>query len=828
SDLLRHYPRLAHWLVEMVQSRTTLQAEALLPAFLGECTSQDIPNNAYPFLCSDHGLADLRVFLANAQDDLHTFTTRLSSTSTDLPVGPTSQMASDELLVGPEETSKPSVCGQVLPQPRMRGKRTRVRRPRTRRQRLISLALLTLILGAILVPAGFLVSFGMSAYTTYHDLNNQAHSAVNHLLAVKTIFHGDTSHLTSFLDVAKLQQAEHEFIASDQDFQQLQNQLQHSSTLHTVVTYAPQYQATVQSAQVASVIGKDVAQIGQIITERAVQLAPAFRGSLLSVSKQPLLTPPMLATIGTTLDQVLPLLNDIEVHAPGLSLATLPISLDQRSQIGTLLQLLPQAVNDLSQVRSLLGTAGWVLGVDQPRTFLVQTMDRAELRATGGFTGQFGELKINGGRVEPFNLKDISLVEYAGNSNTYGQLAPAQYRSWWPFANWGLRDSNVSADFPTSAQMALQLYQQEVGTQADGVISFTPVVIEHVLDIIGPMSVPGYNVTVTAQNLEDLLHYYQLDNGGILKQINQQPNDQATSTRKRFTNTLASLLMSKVRSAPPNELLTIASQVLSDLRTKDLQIYFTNPSAESLLMQDGYAGQMDRSSTHDGFYVVQENLSASKASQYVQTIMHDTVTLNSQGGATHVLQVRLVYNQDGPVYGYDTYYDYLRVYVPPNSQLLKGDGFATDVPLCGGNYGACPANGVYPGHELVCPAGQYQPGAEPPDLSGSDGATWEPLHTIGGPSNVVSDEPDRAMYGGWVVVPKNCTMNVTLSWYVPPMSQQPYTLLVQRQAGTFPALDLTIVPSVADCTSFHFADFLVEDRSFTPAFKQGCDPKQRT
>ena len=43
---------------------------------------------------------------------------------------------------------------------------------------------------------------------------------------------------------------------------------------------------------------------------------------------------------------------------------------------------------------------------------------------------------------------------------------------------------------------------------------------------------------------------------------------------------------------------------------------------------------MDRSTTHDGLYVVQANLSASKASQYVQTIMHDTVTLDAAGVCT--------------------------------------------------------------------------------------------------------------------------------------------------------------------------------------------------
>jgi hypothetical protein len=344
--------------------------------------------------------------------------------------------------------------------------------------------------------------------------------------------------------------------------------------------------------------------------------------------------------------------------------------------------------------------------------------------------------------------------------------------------------------------------------------------IEHVLNIIGPISVPGYNETITAQNLEARLHYYQQDNAGIAKQVAVQPGDTATSLRKRFTTLLAHLLLDKVRQAPPDELIAIGREMLQDLKTRDLQVYFNNPQVEALLMQYGDASQLDRSTTHDGLYVVQANVSASKASQYVKTILHDTVTLDAQGGATHVLQMRLVYNQLGPVYGYDTYRDYVRIYVPPTSKLLWGDGFDTGTPLCGGSYAACPQNGVYSHDELVCPTGQYQPGAEAPSLTDPSGADWRPLDTIGPPTNLSSDEPGRSMFGGWVIVPKNCTMTVTLSWYVPPMSTNPYSLLVQHQAGTFPELGLTILPTPGNCTilrtaGLYFDGILGEDKSFT-------------
>ncbi len=713
----------------------------------------------------------------------------------------------------------------------------RTRRLYSKRRRIITLVALAVVLAGTLVPVGFLIAYGVSGYQTYVALKNQAHDGVDHLLNVKTIFTGVKAHPSGFLDEGKLLLARQQFDAAQTDFEQLQYKIDHTPIIATITAYFPQYNPQVQTARAASRIGVDATQMGQELISTALFLAPSFRGSLLTNSNKPLVTQQMLNLVGTTISDLLPRLTDIQLQSRQVSLDSLPVSATQRDEFGQLLQLLPQAQTDLEQVLNLLGAASWLLGVNSPRTFLVQTMDRAELRPTGGFTGQYGELTINSGRVGAFTLKDISLVEYTDTSATLGKLAPAQYRSWWPFANWGLRDSNLSADFPTSAQFAIQQYQLEVGHHVDGVILFTPFLIEHVLQITGPVHVPGYNDTITAQNLEDRLHYYQQDNAGIAKQVVYQPGDTSTSDRKRFTGYLAQLIMDQVRHAPPDELLAIGQEVLHDLKTKDLQVYFTDPQAENLLVQYNDAAQLDRSPSHDGLYIVQTNASASKASQYVKTTMHDTVTLDAAGGATHLLQLRLVYNQIGPVYGYDTYRDYVRVYVPPNSRLLWGNGFDTDKPLCGGQYAQCSPTGVYPQDQLVCPAGLYQPGAQAPSITDPDGGSWHPLDTIGPPTNMNSDEPGRTMFGGWVIVPKNCTMTVTLSWYVPPLAKN-YSLLVQKQAGMFPELDLTILPTPGDCasmglTALHFDGIMGEDMSFTaPSFRPpshssstGCYPQ---
>ena len=695
------------------------------------------------------------------------------------------------------------------------------RRPRSKRQRIIIWSMVAVILIGVIIPATYAVNYGINAYNTYNSLRNSAYSGVQHLLNVKTIFTGLKTHPNSFLDVTKLHLAQKEFTVAHQDFQQLQYTLDHASVIQAVTQYFPQYRSQITTARAASQIGMDVATIGTKLVQTALILAPSLSGSLLSNSSKPLVTPAMLTLIGSTIDYMLPLLNDIQSQSRQLTISALPVSANQRTQFVQLLQALPQATADLTQVRNLLGAIGWILGVGQPRTFLVQTMDRAELRPAGGFTGQYGELHINGGRVAPFSLHDISFVEYVNNSPTIGQLAPALYRSWWPFANWGLRDSNLSADFPTSARIAMNLYKHEVGHSVDGVILFTPILIEHVLNVIGPLQIPAYQETITAQNLEDRLHYYQQDNAGIRKEEIVQHVQDPSAARKLFTALVAQTLLSQIRHAPPDELLAIASEMLHDLKTKDLQVYAGNSQVEGLLVQYGDAAQIDRSTTHDGIYVVQTNESASKASQYVRTIVHDTVTLDAHGGATHLMQLRLVYNQLDTVYGYDTYHDYVRIYVPPTSRLLYSDGFDTGVPLCGGAYVACPQYDVYPKDELLCPAGQFQPGASAPSIADPDGGHWHPLDTVGPARSVTSDEPGRAMFAGLVIVPKNCTMTVTLCWYVPPMGNHPYSLLMQRQAGTFPDVAVTILPSPSSCSilrtqGLYFEGILTEDASFTP------------
>jgi hypothetical protein len=224
---------------------------------------------------------------------------------------------------------------------------------------------------------------------------------------------------------------------------------------------------------------------------------------------------------------------------------------------------------------------------------------------------------------------------------------------------------------------------------------------------------------------------------------------------------------------------------------------------------------------------VQSNISVSKATQYVKTTQTDVVNLDASGGATHHLTITLDYNKQGDVYGYPTYRDYLRVYVPAGSSLIEGYGFDSGSPMClpappasfkapkppanpkPSKYAKlpdCSYDDPYPGGGLACPAGGWATG-QPYSfdyMDSSDEKTPWPIDYLSGPTNTTSDEPGLAMWGGVVLVPPYCTAYITLTWYTPKVAapgktvktgQSPYSLLVQRQSGTFNALNVTIIPA---------------------------------
>jgi hypothetical protein len=342
-----------------------------------------------------------------------------------------------------------------------------------------------------------------------------------------------------------------------------------------------------------------------------------------------------------------------------------------------------------------------LLGVGQPAYYLAIAMDRSELRPGGGFQGNFGILELDGGKqskTTPFGLKNTYVLDQL-YAQKFGAITadcghpvtdPPNSAWWWPVRcvntyGWGLRDSNLSPDFPTNARTAIQIAQgageTPNGAPIQGVVAFTPGLIEDILKATGPLPMPEYNTTVTASNLEQTIHKYQLSTPAAQGQ-----------DRKQFTHDLASQLLARIKSMHGSGLKTIFTIAEQAIVSKDLQVYLSDPRAELILQQLGLASTISTGGG-DGFFVVDANDGGNKANLYVTETQTDLVTLLPNGGAYHRLAVSVTYDKNGhDVFNPgSTFYDYSdvqRTYLPGDATITGWSGYTPSIfgpSACQGN-----------------------------------------------------------------------------------------------------------------------------------------------
>ncbi len=591
-----------------------------------------------------------------------------------------------------------------------------------------------------------------------------------------------------------------EFVAAEHDFGAVNARLSAPDMALSIAGNISQVAAKIDAAEGLARAGSTVAGLGAEWTAVALPLVQRLHGSAVAQNAE-LVTPADMTAVQRALGDTLHVLDDLQTQLPSIHVSELPLCASQQAEFTKLAAEIPRVRDLVQQAQAWMGPVSWMLGVGTPRRFLVQTLDRTELRPTGGFTGEYGVLTIQNGKVASLTLNNVDLLDYGHYSNGWAinNRPPAVY-SWWPIANWGLRDANLSPDFPTDAKLVMSVFKNEGGGDVDGLININPLAIAHVLKVTGPLKVPLYGDVVTAANLEQKIHYYQLDPAGEARNHQLFPHDTQAFARKRFVQLVARLLEDTVRHLPLSQLKDVVKQALADMQARDIQVYVKNPQIEQVLTRERATGTIVVPRGVDSFFVVHTNWSAAKSTPHIQVVQRDSVWLDAHGGATHYLTVTMSNVASAvPYYGPTTYQDFVRVYVPSGARLLGADGFDTGVKLC--DIQSCPAV-PYPNGELVCPTGHYDPLQRTNTILGND--KTPPLDVLGGPTTRQTDVPGTTMWGGNVVIPIFCTATLWLSWYVPnvaapshavPAGSQPYTLIVQRQGGTFYEADITIHPA---------------------------------
>lgn len=303
-----------------------------------------------------------------------------------------------------------------------------------------------------------------------------------------------------------------------------------------------------------------------------------------------------------------------------------------------------------------------VLGFNKPRTYLVLFLNNTELRPGGGFIGSYAVVTVD---------KAIPHIAIVSGSETIDNAAPDAYLSpptplqkYLNIAKWQFRDSNWSPDFTVSTVNSLKLFRLEGGVGADtidGVIGFTPVVLEKILTIIGPTTVDGREFT-TANATEKL--EYEVEHG-------YKERGLAFSERKKILVNLVHAMVARMVAGVVLHWSEYNALLLSLLREKQVVVYSTTPSEQSDFITQGWAGEM-KSAPTDYLLWADANLGALKTDVVIDRALTYTFAPIAKGmRATATMNY---VNTGAFTWRTTRYRDYARIFVPLGSRLVGSSG----------------------------------------------------------------------------------------------------------------------------------------------------------
>jgi len=604
-----------------------------------------------------------------------------------------------------------------------------------------------------------------TVYQNYHNDLVLAEDGAARLQDAESVIKGLTSGSFSMQD---LERAHQDFITAASNFTQVQSDLEQVPGFATNI---PKYGALLHPALHILPLAIELSQAGitgtNMLNLILSRLANPFNG------KGQGLTPADLTTIRQDIAQIEATLNTAVNQINHLQPADLQVDPRIGPAIASFRAELPKLQSGMQTIQEVLNVAPTILGIGQPASYLIEQMDSTELRPGGGFIGTYGIATVSGGRLSNIFMTDVDLLDHPFEANGGTIPFPPQYQ-WFTLApTWSLRDSNLDADFPTSAYYGEQNYHLEGGNVAlQGVIAITPWFIKDAMEVTGPIYVSEYHETVTAQNLIDRIHYHQLK---AAEGADYVPSpDGHSSLRKRFTSYLFATFMQKVSQVASKDMGKFVHVIATAMQTKDIQIYFNSPQAEALLQQYHLASTI-QAPPGDGSFVVDANVIANKANDFITYNRTDQITIDAAGDAVHTTTLTYswpvstestqndYYSHALPASQY-TYEDYLRIYVPTDS-VLDNSGILQWMPIAS-DEAALATDSIY-----ATSFAQMQSGG---------GDTWQFVGT--------SQAFNRQVWAGRLTLLYGSTATLTFTWKVPNAAVHDargwhYHYLIQKQAG---------------------------------------------
>lgn len=317
--------------------------------------------------------------------------------------------------------------------------------------------------------------------------------------------------------------------------------------------------------------------------------------------------------------------------------------------------------NELDDFIDLGETLALILGKERKQRYLFVFENNTEMRPTGGFMGSFALIDIDRGEITNIEVPGGGTYDMQGSLDQ-NVFAPEPLR----LINdrWEFQDSNWFPHFPASAEKMAWFFEHAGGPTPDGVIVVTATVMERLLEIYGPIAMPEYGRTFTSENfIEETQKIVELE------------YDKVENKPKKVIGDMAPIIMEKVLNSNRDELIAVLGVFAESLREKHILMYHKNDDIQEVLTKQSWAGEV-KDSDNDYLMIINANIAGGKTDGVIDQDIKLQTEISEKGDIINTLMITRTHNgiKNQGFSGVNNV-NYLRVYVPENSELINATGF---------------------------------------------------------------------------------------------------------------------------------------------------------
>lgn len=288
------------------------------------------------------------------------------------------------------------------------------------------------------------------------------------------------------------------------------------------------------------------------------------------------------------------------------------------------------------EISDLLPVLKVICGDEADHLYVLTAANTSEMRPLGGFVGSVGTIQITDGVLTIGDFKTVYDCFYKDTPDSLG--ITMQERNLFNDKLYVTWDANYTPDFGRAAEIMASGYEMYNDVQVDGVISFTPTIVQKVLAMSGPITLSdGTEVdgTNAARVIERDL-YFKYFNNRSFSTRNAKYADQL------FSETAKKAMSMFVSGFDAKNIMAYYNLFASCVEDRSMYIWMRDEAEQNVMISSGVSGVINNgipdatSGVYLGFYHGQ------KLGYFIdiETSVSEP-TVNQDGSRTYTVNVLL-------------------------------------------------------------------------------------------------------------------------------------------------------------------------------------------